>query len=439
MKKQLKSLLCLAALGATVGFAPSVFAQAEVMPEGEIVGAGDNDVVGWNPSLAGTGTINMISNSNVIGQVEGFSLLLGFGITGGVDYVNGAHLWRNSLSVSQSWAKTPVLDSFVKNNDVIDFTTGYYYFFLDWAGAFAEVSATTSLLQAQAVTADPVTYEITGAGVNPGAPSTSTTDALKIADPFQPLTLTESIGVFAEPIQSDPLNISLRLGVGGRQTFADGVLIEKDNADTADVIEMQELGDVSQIGAEFFAGLTGKMQDGRLTYHAGGAVLFPFINNDPFERSAADLTRIALEAGATITVFDWMSVVYEGKYTIDPQLFPQGEELDQFQNSLLLTFTYTLVDRKEGIKKLKAEAAANAEKKAAEEAAKAKADAEKKAAEEEAAAQKAAADKKAEAERAAAEAEAAAAEAAAQKAAEEAAKAKEEAEKAKDAVPPKPE
>ncbi len=430
MKKQLKSLLCLAAFGAAVGFAPTVFAQAELMPEGEIVGAGDADVVGWNPSLAGTGTINMISNSNVIGQVEGFSLLLGFGITGGVDYVNGPHLWRNNLSVSQSWAKTPVLDAFVKNNDVIDFSTGYYYFFLDWAGAFAQLTATTSLLQAQAITADPVTYEITGQGTTPTT-SNSTTDALKLADPFAPLSLSESIGVFAEPVQSEPINVSLRVGVGGRQTFADGVLINADDADTPN-IEMQELGDVSQFGAEFYAGLTGKLQEGRLTYHAGGSVLLPFINNDPFERSATELTRVALEAGATVTVFDWMSLVYEGKYTIDPQLFPAGEELNQFQNSLLLTFTYTLIDRRVGIKKLEADAAAAAaEEKAAKEA-KEKADAEKAAAEKEAAEAKAAADK------AAAEAQAAEAQAAADKAAAEAEAAKKAAEEAQDAVPTTP-
>ncbi len=440
MKTQLKSLLCLAALGGTMGFAPALFAQAELMPEGEIVGAGDDDVVGWNPSLAATGTINWISNSNVIGQVEGSSFLFGFGVTGGVDYVNGAHLWRNSLNISQSWAKTPVLESFVKNNDVLDFTTGYYYFFLDWAGAFGELNVSTSILQAEAITADPVTYEIKSTGTTPTL-STTTTDALKIADPLQPLTLSESIGLFAEPLQSDALNISLRLGVGGRQTFAEGVLINTDNADTADIIEMQELGDVSQIGAEFFAGLTGKLDEGRLAYHAGGAVLFPFINNDPFERSASDLTRVAIEAGATVNVFSWMSLVYDGKYTIDPQLFPKGEEVNQFQNSLLLTFTYTLIDRKAGIKALKAEAEANAAKKKEEEAKKAAADAEKKKAEAEkkkADDAKAAQDKKAEEERLKAEAEAKKAEEAAQKAAEEAQKAKEEAEKAKDAVPPKP-
>ena len=44
--------------------------------------------------------------------------------------------------------------------------------------------------------------------------------------------------------------------------------------------------------------------------------------------------------------------------TLDPQLFPRDEELTQFQNMLFLTFQYTFIDRKKGLKELEKEAEA---------------------------------------------------------------------------------
>jgi hypothetical protein len=74
-------------------------------------------------------------------------------------------------------------------------------------------------------------------------------------------------------------------------------------------------------------------------------LLFPVVNNDKFDRGAGVLTRIGFESSVTFTVYDWMSLVYSLTVTRDPQLFPEGNELTQVQNNLLLTFTCTLVEK----------------------------------------------------------------------------------------------
>lgn len=402
-----------ALVGATFA-SGNVFGQAEIVPEEKLETATEEDVVGWNPALSGNATLSFVSNDNVVGQVEGLSILFGLGLAAGLDYVNGAHLWRNNLTVNQAWSRTPVVDEFVKNNDVIALESMYNYFFLSWAGAFARLALQTSLLKSQIVTAEPQDYEVVDRDGNSGVVSGVT--RRQISDPFKPLTLNESIGLFAEPVQSDPVNVSLRLGFGGRQTFAKDVFVEIDNDTEPPVgdVKLQELQNVSQAGLELFAGVGGKMEEGRFTYNLGASVLIPFINNDDTDRSATELTRIGVKAGATFSVFSWMSLVFASELVSDPQLFPEGEELVQFQNSLLLAFNYTFVDRKEGLQELEAEAAAEKEKKALEEAEKKAAEAEARAAE--------------------AEAKLKAAEEAAQKAAEE----KKAAEEAKEAAPEAP-
>ncbi len=366
MKTALLSLTIFTVTAASAGVAHS---QAEIVPEEKIKGVEDADIEGWNPSLAVNGTLNLVSNTNVVGQVEGLSMLFGLGLAGGADYIKGKSIIRNELTISESFAKTPVVDKFIKTDDKVAVSTTYNYFVTKFLGGFARVKAETALFKSSAVTADQQTYIVNSAAPGGGTRTVNSSN-LQVAPSFKPFTLTESIGVFAEPIRKKKLNLSLRGGLGGRHTIASGVLVENDDALTPE-IELQELANVHQAGVELFAGISGKAKQDRLTYGLGGSILVPFINNDDYNRSATDLTRLAIEGSATIAVFDWMGLVYKGSIIIDPQLFPNNQELTQYQTSLLLTFNYTLIDREKGIKALKAEAAAAA-------AAKDKAETEKK-------------------------------------------------------------
>ncbi|MBT8491538.1 MAG: hypothetical protein KJO07_00645 [Deltaproteobacteria bacterium] len=341
-------------------------AQAQIVPEDEMKGASDKDVVGWNPALAVSGTVNVVNNTNVVGQVEGTSALFGLGAVGGADYINGKHVVRLTLSLNEGFAKTPVVDDFIKTNDELALESVYNYFLASKLGLYGRAKAATPLFPARAITADPVDYVINPAEMG-GMVQTLTTDDLKVASAFKPFNLNYSAGGFAQPLSGEALTVLVRGGLGGRHTFASGVFVQNDD-DATPTIEVQELADVHQLGAELFLGLSGKQQKGRLTYSAGASVLFPFVNNDDYDRATGELTRYALEATASVSVFDWMSVVYKGAIVVDPQLFPEDQELTQVQNSLLLTFQYTLIDRKKGLKELEKKAAAEREAKAKAEA-----------------------------------------------------------------------
>lgn len=322
-------------------------AQAKIVPADDIKAAEEKDVQGWAPFLGVTSTLSLTSNSNVVGQVDGFSTLFGLGVSGGADYVDGRHLMRSTLSISESFARTPVIDEFVKTNDVVKLEGLYNYFLTKDLGLFGRLSISTSAFPADDVRGVETSW-VEKNTVDPTMPIPLNQMKFRqrLADTFSPFTLSESVGGFADPVGKEWLSLTFRLGAGGRHTFASDVLLIDDDEATPE-IELQRLRDVHQLGAEAFAGAAGKSKDGRASYKAGLSILMPFVNNDPDDRSFSALTRIGLEGQLTFNMYSWMSLVYSLNITRDPQLFAKGDELVQVQNTLLLTFQFMLVKKPE--------------------------------------------------------------------------------------------
>jgi hypothetical protein len=350
-----------------VAAAGTARAQAELVPaDADKAADAKKDIDGWNPYLGLTSTVNMTDNDNVIGQVNGLNTLFGLGVLGGADYVQGPHLFRTTLTINEGFARTPVVSHFVKSNDVAKLDTIYNYFATKYFGAYARASAATSLFASEDVRGAPSSWvDVTGATP---VPLDTNTTSQHLADPFAPFTITESVGGFADPVRRDDFTLSVRLGIGGRHTFADGVLVNHDDS-TTPAIEMLRLSSVEQLGAEAFAGAVGKLDKGKANYKAGVALLLPFVNNDKYDRSFETLTRIAIEGNLTYNMNSWLSLVYSVAVTRDPQLFPDHKDEVQVQNTLLLTFQMNLVKKKEKPKeKTKEELEIAAQKKRADDA-----------------------------------------------------------------------
>ena len=288
--------------------------------------------------LALSASFSMASNSNVVGQSDGISLLVGLGLIGGLDYLRGKYEMRNTLSLNEAFSRTPVIDEFIKTNDAIEIENLHNYFLLSWFGVFGRLDAKTNLFKSEDIRTDPVSYVLVG---DDGERSEIvTSERLLLNEAFAPFTLSESVGVFAQPVRNDAFTLMTRVGFGARQTFADGVRVVQDDDDT-ETIEVTELDNVIQAGAEGFVGVRGGTKDGRATYNVGTSIMIPFLNNDDQDRSATELTRLAAEAQVTFGVFEWLNLVYNFKAIKDPQLLDET----QLQNNLVLTFQYTLLER----------------------------------------------------------------------------------------------
>ena len=360
--------------------AQRVYAQAQLVPT-DAPKPTDAAVVvkGWNMNLALTSTLNIVSNSNVIGQVDGTQTQFGLGLLGGADYIDGPHQFTSTLTINEAFVRTPVVDHFVKSTDVAKLEGIYNYFLDEHLGLYGRLSVASSFFASSDVRGGPTSWvDVT----NSAAPVmlNQNAESQHLADGFNPLTISESVGGFADPVRRKDASVSLRAGIGGRSTFANGVLVNQDVASTPEV-ELVHLSDVQQLGVELYGGIGGVLEGDKLNYKAGVSVLFPFVNNDAADRSALKLTRVAAAVNITYALSSWLSAVYSLAVTRDPQLFPDGKDMVQVQNTFLLTFNLNLVKKKDAPKpktkeQLQLEAAIkraeDAEKRAAEDEAKLK-------------------------------------------------------------------
>jgi hypothetical protein len=276
--------------------------------------------------------LNVASNNDVVGQVNGNALLFGASVLTRLSYLKGAHEWLNTGSLNETFSRTPAVDEFLKSNDLLDVQSLYNYFLRDWTGPFVRVALQTSIFKNEKVTASDVTYVDADA---PDGTAGVTSRRFRLSDAGQPFTLNESVGWFFQPVRSDVFNTYGRIGLGGRHTFADGARAIKDDSD-ATATTYTVLNDVHQAGAELFAGVDGKEFEGRLLYNGGLSALFPLLNNDETDRSILKLTKVALQAAVGMGVFSWLSVNYQLKVIRDLQLV----DAIQVQNALLLSLQW---------------------------------------------------------------------------------------------------
>jgi hypothetical protein len=284
--------------------------------------------LGYGITLAAN--LNVAANRDVVGQVNGNSVLFGASALGNVNYLRDKHEWLNNLSLAETWSRTPAVGDFVKSNDQLNLETLYNYFLREWTGPFIRAAIQTSILRTQRVTANATTY------VRDTDGALTTASRFRLSDSFQPFTLNESVGWFFQPIRSDLVNLYGRAGLGGRHTFAENARAITDDGDARGVV-YTVLKDVHQAGAELFVGLDGKAVEGRLLYNLGLSALFPFANNDSKDRSIAELTKVGVQAATGMKVTSWLAVNYQLKVIRDVQLI----DAVQVQNALLLSIQYT--------------------------------------------------------------------------------------------------
>ncbi len=294
---------------------------------------------GWDGTLAVGATLNFVDNRAVVGQAEGSTWNLGGTVNGTVEYVRLKHEVRGNLTIAEIFSRTPVIRQFINTSDMLAIDLTYYYSFQPWVGLFARAEARSSLFVGEDVRPEDVTYQITR---EDGAVDNLTQSRLRLRDPLRPFNFKESAGAFVRPISSTAFDLELRLGAGARQVIADGTLNINDDANTPQ-IEVVELANNAQIGAESAIAIKGELQGGRITYKSSLDALLPFYNSrNPDDQSTLELTNIEFATQVSVKLADWASLDYQFRVLRQPLLV----EDVQIQNNLLLTIGYTLIQQR---------------------------------------------------------------------------------------------
>ena len=298
---------------------------------------------GWKPTLSVGASFNLIDNRNVIGQAEGSTFTAGANLNGGLDYTSKLHNVDINLTINETFTQTPTIAEFVNTNDLLQLDAAYYFKIpsLDWVGPFARGEARTSIFPGYDVRGQATTYAVTdteGNVANQVGDGDGQDDRFRLRDPFAPLFLKESVGAYARPVAEDSIKLEIRLGAGARQVFAAGQYAVTDA--TTDPVQVKELIDYQQIGAEAAVTASGAFQKNRITYSASLQALTPFFNSvSTDDRGPVELTELEFDGKVSLKIVEWASLDYQLRVLRQPLLLDEF----QIQNNLLLTFGYTLL------------------------------------------------------------------------------------------------
>jgi hypothetical protein len=288
---------------------------------------------GWSYRVAAGATGALSDNRQVVGQVSGGSFAFGFKADLGLNYNEGPHEWRNTLGLGAGVSKTPAIDAWIKSSDALTLESIYLYHVTPWFGFFARAGMQTSMFRGTDFRPAPVHYQI---ALVDGTLIDKTAAELVLSDPFQPMTLKQSIGPFVQPIRRKDVTVELRAGLGAQEIFAKDQLTLADNADTKDIIEVKQLASVNQLGAEVTAVAFGELVPSKVTYKVEADALTPFAHTSlgaADDRGALALTNVYFDAQLQFRLVDWASLDYEFKAVRQPQLI----DAVQVQNNLLLS------------------------------------------------------------------------------------------------------
>lgn len=329
-------------LACVLGFvaSPALAQDKELVPDA--AKKSDKKKEGWDNTLSIGATINMVDNRNVVGQNEGSTWTLGGALKGDTKYKKGAFEFRGSLNIGENFTRSPVIPEFLNTADAFLIDANVYYNLLSWMGLFARAEFNTNLFNNYFATAEDAVFAIDRGNGN--IETTEPRDRLLLKDPFGLMIFKQSTGAFARPYSKKYLDVEFRLGAGAREVVANGQIAVKDNKDTADVIEAEELNNFVQIGAEAAMVIQGTLVKDRVAYKSSVETLFPFYNSiNPQDKSVLELTNVEWMSQISFKLVEWASLDYQVRVVRQPLIVEDW----QVQNSLLLTFGYTLIEEVE--------------------------------------------------------------------------------------------
>ena len=304
----------------------------------------EDDGTGWSPSLKASATVSMNHSHDVVGATNGLTFTGGFLLSGGLGHLskNKQHEWRNSLNWGLSYTRTPTVPKFVKSIDALDFETLYLWHtpVAPWFGPFVGFELKSAVLPGNYVTPADVTASLTDTDGTTTTETIAALDSIDLTNAFAPLTLRESAGAFAVPVEKPEIRLEIRAGLGAMEAFVQNGYIVDDDADTPE-LELTQMQDSAQFGAEASLAVGGTVKE-FMTYGARAAILQPFVHNAETDLTGAELMNFDFEVLLGFKLTEWASLDYQFKAFRTPLVYDGW----QVTNGLLLTFTANVVKPK---------------------------------------------------------------------------------------------
>lgn len=248
--------------------------------------------------------IGLNSAIDVVGVQNGLTFNASISAFGRLRYFRNAHEWTNTISLDLGASRTPNVNAFIKNADLLDIETMYAFQGLPWLGPYVAVRGTTNILP------NAVTFTEATDVRHQNSDGTETLDPvakgqrLRLSGSAAPFILTESVGARAV-LQREKVQVEGRLGLGGQHIFASGEV--PDRSDTREGLTLRPLSTSHQFGVPMSVRAFGSWGD-RLQWGVNGAVFLPMLKSSASDvkglgRTTTELGgRLAVKLGGALTL-----------------------------------------------------------------------------------------------------------------------------------------
>ena len=287
-------------------------------------------------SIGSTGSYN--HSSSVVGANDGSTIALGLVLEGASEWISGGFECLNTLKIQHTQTRTPQIPVFFKSADLAEAvsTAMYRLKSLPWFGPYGRVRATTQLFDNYVIKA--ANYEIKKTKLD----GTSTTVSLAATTNYQvsgalnPLVFAETVGAFANPIESKPFTLKTKLGFGAQQVISeDGFAVASDDAKTGKM-EIKEIQAATQVGGEAEVALAGDVTEG-VSWKAKGNVFLPAYSTAG-KKTGIEAMTSDLALGFSLKLAKWLSL----DYTLTARRVPLVLDEWQIQNGVMITAGFKL-------------------------------------------------------------------------------------------------
>lgn len=217
---------------------------------GEFLGAGEVDpsqTVDRDQTWTLRGVVGgsvVFNDTDQAEQQQGTSYGASVFFDGSLTYREDAHLWHTRLELEEEQTRAPEDDYFTNDADRLFAHTIYTYVVVPWFGPYARAGAETSLLTRHQAIANPAYVCPPGPDGGLAAPCSTRVvdgpdgpqtlidvdrdaaeevDRLELGGSFAPLQLRQGSGGNFRVLRKRTIELDLRLGLGARQTLANGL------------------------------------------------------------------------------------------------------------------------------------------------------------------------------------------------------------------------
>lgn len=297
---------------------------------------------GWHPKLNAGFTFSFNQSRGVVGVPDGVSMALGLLLDGGLVFRKGAHEWITVLNVVHTQSKTPNIQPFIKSADKLELLSFYQYRFpkLRMLGVFGGMKYITALLPGSLVVANDVAVDKTPEDPTDFLDLVPAQKPYRLTKAFSPGLIKQFLGGVFKPYEKKFLSIDIKLGLGGVEVFGRDGYVLKDDEATSGILELKQINDYQQVGAELHVNMTGTAFDKIVTYGVYAEIMYPFYTSiDTAPLKGADLFNIEFKVMVGIKLWKWVSL----NYALAALRIPMILDDWQVTNTLLVTVKADLV------------------------------------------------------------------------------------------------